>query len=1352
MKFTSLTQRFLLWFVVVALLPLALFGVLTLVESEKALREETLGRMSRLADRRLLLIKNYLYERVHDAQILARERSTAQAMDELLRAYRQSGADSMQYRQADQAIRDYLSTFIDDSTLFYDVFLISPQGEIVYTDKHEADFATNLLDGPYRNSQLARAFNETRMTLESSISDFESYVPSNAPAAFITAPILRGGQLLGVVGLQLGTTSIYQVTGDLNGLGATGETTLAKLAGSGEALFVAPLRNTPQAAMKLKIDLETTASPMRFALQGQRGSGLGTDYSGKQVAAAWRYLPELRWGLVVKMDADEAFAPLYRQRAVLLVTLLALTLFTGLIALYWGRALVRSLQGFAHTAGQIAQGDLSKRVDESGRDEIGMLASAFNCMAENLQGLYQSLEERIEERTRELNVTNEQLQEEVIERMHTEQTLQLNNNELALYKRFMDSSSNAMGMGLLDGHLNYGNHAFCGLLGVSFAELGKHRFEEFFAAGELARWRDTAMPAVLRDGAWSGEVGLTNSRGERRDTVFELFVVEDSNGQPNALAAVIADITERKRAEALLLRHKIVLDTAQEGFWVTDVQGNLIEANQAYARISGYPLAELLTMNISQLEAQEAGAEVRAHIEKVMAQGHDLFETSHRHKDGHLIDIEISTTYQPELQQFFVFCRDITGRKRAQLEMQRSRDLLNEAQHLGQLGSWELDLASGELRWSDEIYRIFELDPAKFEPSYENFLNVIHPDDRDQVNQAYTRSLEDKQPYDVVHRLLTGSGHIKWVREHCTSDFDEAGKPLRSVGAVQDITEQKCAEDQLRIAAATFETHEAIMITDANANILRVNHAFEETTGYNAEEVLGKNPRILSSGRQEKDFYAEMWQQLKDKGNWTGEMWDRRKGGQVYPKWLTITAVRNEQGAITEYVAIFSDITARKQAEEEIRNLAFYDALTQLPNRRLLLDRMRLALSSSARSHAWGAILFLDMDRFKVLNDTLGHDYGDLLLIEVAERIKHCVREADTVARLGGDEFVVLIEELGKEAEEASQRVALIAEKIRIALAEPYRLKDNVHYSSPSIGVSLYRGSVDLVEALLKQADMAMYQAKESGRNAVRFFDPAMQQAVETRAMLEADLRNAIANDELRLHYQVQVDKEFRPLGVEALVRWQHPKRGMVPPGQFIPIAEESSLILDVGSWVLETACRQLAAWRNYRVTRDLSVAVNVSAAQFRQQDFVDQIAALVARHRIEPSHLKLELTESVVLADVADVIAKMHALKALGVKLSMDDFGTGYSSLSYLKQLPLDQIKIDQSFVRDIATDSSDAVMVRTIIDLAQNFGLDVVAEGVETEVQHMFLKIHGCAAYQGYLFSKPVPVEEFEKSLGGL
>jgi diguanylate cyclase (GGDEF)-like protein len=457
----------------------------------------------------------------------------------------------------------------------------------------------------------------------------------------------------------------------------------------------------------------------------------------------------------------------------------------------------------------------------------------------------------------------------------------------------------------------------------------------------------------------------------------------------------------------------------------------------------------------------------------------------------------------------------------------------------------------------------------------------------------------------------------------------------------------------------------------------------------------------------------------------------------------------NAHGHLLRLYGTIQDITDRKEAQAKIHNLAFYDTLTKLPNRRHLLDRINQAQSISARSKLYGALLFLDMDRFKMLNDTLGHGNGDLLLIEVARRMLYCVRDMDTVARIGGDEFVVLIEEVGANDEEVSQKVALIAEKIRAALSEPYQLKEHEHHSSPSIGVCLYNGNDESVDYLLKHADMAMYQAKESGRNAVRFFDPAMQHAVETRAALESDMRHAIAEKQFCLHYQIQIDSENLPLGAEALIRWIHPERGMISPAQFIPIAEESSLILDIGHWLLETACRQLAQWSKREKTCNLTLAINVSAAQFKKHNYVDTVSTMVNIHQINPNLLKLELTERVVLEDVTDVVTKMHALKALGVRLSLDDFGTGYSSLSYLKLLPLDQIKIDQSFVRDIATDLSDAVMVQTIIDLAKNFRLIVIAEGVETEAQLNFLKQNGCMAYQGFLFGKPVPIEEFEALL---
>ena len=679
-----------------------------------------------------------------------------------------------------------------------------------------------------------------------------------------------------------------------------------------------------------------------------------------------------------------------------------------------------------------------------------------------------------------------------------------------------------------------------------------------------------------------------------------------------------------QEAERLLLRHKAVLESTLDGFWVTDLQGNLLEVNQSYASMMGYEVSELLGKHIRQFEADETNADIEQHIRHIVAKGGDRFETRHRHKLGHLVDIEVSVNYIEEHQHLFAFFRDISARKRA--------------------------------------------------------------------------------------------------------------------------------DEELRIAAVTFETDAAIMINDADGNILRVNQAFEKITGYVAAEVIGQNPRILSSGRHEKSFYDGMWSDLLTKGSWSGEVWDRRKNGEVYPKWLTITQLRNPDQNVTGYVAFFSDISERKQAEEEIRNLAFYDPLTRLPNRRLLLDRFHQSLHSSERSQQYGAILFLDMDKFKVLNDTMGHDFGDLMLIEVAERIGELVRDVDTVARIGGDEFVVLLENMGDLADDASNRVALVAEKIRASLSEEYRIKDHIYHSSPSIGVCLFKGNAVTVNDILKHADIALYQAKNNGRNTVRFYDPVLQQSVANRARLEADLRVALSRRQMEMHYQIQVDRDGRPLGAEALIRWRHPERGMISPGEFIPLAEESALILGLGKWIIERACQQLASWASHERTQGLILAINVSAHQFRLPDFVESVIDAAHRHGIRPNLLKLELTESVVLADIEDVIAKMQALKAHGFRLSLDDFGTGYSSLAYLKRLPLTQIKIDQSFVRDVASDANDAMLIKAIIDMAKNFKLNVIAEGVETEVQFAILKQLGCPAFQGYLFGKPVPVDALEATLGQL
>ena len=582
-----------------------------------------------------------------------------------------------------------------------------------------------------------------------------------------------------------------------------------------------------------------------------------------------------------------------------------------------------------------------------------------------------------------------------------------------------------------------------------------------------------------------------------------------------------------------------------------------------------------------------------------------------------------------------------------------------------------------------------------------------------------------------------------------TPTRDQAGRLIGVLGVARDITERNKTEEQLRIAAAAFEAQEGIAILAADRRILRVNRAFSAITGYANEEVVGKTPTQLRSDKHDDVFYQTLWDRIERKGSWKGEVWYRRKSGELYPAWFNTVAVKNDSGEITHFVASMVDLTERKAAEQQIEHLAYYDSLTQLPNRRLFRDRLQQALAGCARSGRKGALLFIGLDNFKILNETAGHDIGDLLLVEVARRIAGCVREGDTAARLGGDEFVVLVEESHDCVREAAAQAKEIGERILAALNQPYAIAGRLHHCTPSIGVTLFIDGVDSLDELLKQADIAMSQAKSAGRNALRFFDPEMQCALAARTALESALRLAIRDRQFVLHYQPQVDGAARVIGAEALLRWRHPERGLVWPGEFIPLAEETGLILPIGQWVLEIACAQLKHWADDPRARELRLAINVSACQFRQADFVDQVRHALERAGAPAAKLKLELTESLVVDDVDGAIETMRAVKKLGVGFSMDDFGTGYSSLSYLSRLPLDQLKIDRSFVRNLPDNANDAAVAQTIITLAKSLGLAVIAEGVETEAQRQFLERHGCPTYQGFLFSKPVDVAQFERLL---
>ncbi|MBP9684586.1 MAG: EAL domain-containing protein [Rhodoferax sp.] len=646
---------------------------------------------------------------------------------------------------------------------------------------------------------------------------------------------------------------------------------------------------------------------------------------------------------------------------------------------------------------------------------------------------------------------------------------------------------------------------------------------------------------------------------------------------------------------------------------------------------------------------------------------------------------------------------------------------------------------------SEVLKDIYRLTPQEVTDDASAIFSAVHPDDLAQHLASIETSAKNLTPWHNEYRLKFEGAPDLWLLGDAMPEREADGSVLWH-GIVTNVTERKAVEADLRIAACAFESQEGLVVTDAQGVILRVNRAFSEITGYSAEESVGQTPSLMKSGRHDAEFYRAMWESIHSTGGWQGEVWDRRKNGEVYPKWLTISTIKNSQGLVTHYIGTHYDITERKQAEEKIKDLAFFDQLTGLANRTLLLDRLRQTMTANARSGHRGAILFIDLDKFKTLNDTLGHDMGDLLLQLVAQRLGACVRAEDTVARLGGDEFVVMLANLSPGEAEAATQAEAVGLKILDTLNEPYHLRDVVYRSTPSIGATLFDGVTTEVEVMLKQADLAMYKSKDAGRNALRFFDPDMERVVMKRAALEKDLHEAIESRQFLLHYQAQI-AQGQLTGAEVLVRWLHPVRGMVSPADFIPLAEETGLILPLGQWMLETACLQLAQWATQPGMDHLTVAVNVSARQFSQSDFVDQVLGVVKTTDVNPQRLKLELTESMLVANVEEIIAKMLLLKANGIGFSLDDFGTGYSSLTYLKRLPLDQLKIDQSFVRDVLTDANEASIAQTIIALGKSLGLGVIAEGVETQDQQDFLAASGCHAYQGYFISRPLPIDRFEE-----
>lgn len=988
----------------------------------------------------------------------------------------------------------------------------------------------------------------------------------------------------------------------------------------------------------------------------------------------------------------------------------------------------------------------------------------------------------------------------------------------------------------------------------------------------------------------------------------------------NDMAARIQDMLETLRQRER--DYRTLVDNLPQRVFFKNTNLDYVSGNQSFATDLGIHRDDFFGKTDFDFFPRDLATKYRADDQRVMQQGQiEELEESYL-QEG--VSRWVRTVKAPvrnedgQLAGVLGIFWDITDQREADLKRRQAETRLRMARDITGLGVWELNIGTGQAYWDENTYRIIGVDPSR-EAGPRALMERIDPIDRPHVRERLRAALTGENDYEAEYRLVTEHGAPQWVHSCAQLEFDEKGKPVRMIGVVRDITQRRQTEESLRLAATAFDTHEGILITDSDGNILRVNRAFTEITGYPAEEVAGCNPRILQSGRQDKAFYLNMWNALKIHGRWEGELWNRRKNGEHYPQWETITAVPDKSGKVSHYVAVFFDLTElksqhaqiertaaeeqtlgellrlsleplsietfldealqlllhsvpwlkllpkggvflsedegeqevlqlvvnhdmepglsmacrrvpfghclcgraakhgeiqfcasmekderheirvadmrphghycvplksgetvlgvltlyladghktsaleeaflnrvsdvlsagviRRRAEAEIEHQAFHDALTGLPNRRLLIERLRHDMAVNTRRGTHGAVLFIDLDNFKKVNDALGHPVGDALLQQVATRLVYEVRTEDTVVRLGGDEFVLLLPQLAASEEQAGYEARVVAEKLRVAISQPCYIQGREHQITPSIGIVLFPSNGDSPEDVLRFADNAMYRAKDAGRNAIRFFMPGMQHAADRRLKMENDLRYAIERNELQLYLQPQLDQKGQVLGAEGLLRWKHSKQGMIMPGDFIPLAEESGLILPLGEWVLEEACRILKGWEENTDCRKLGyMAVNVSPRQFHQSDFIERVEHILQQSGTDPQRIELELTEGVLLNNIEETVDKMRALRSIGVRFSIDDFGTGYSSLAYLKRLPLSKLKIDRSFVQDLEHDRNDATIVSTIISMAKNLKLEVIAEGVESAEQFHQLNSMDCDAHQGFYFAKPMAIDQF-------
>ncbi|KAF0191306.1 MAG: hypothetical protein FD165_1902 [Gammaproteobacteria bacterium] len=860
------------------------------------------------------------------------------------------------------------------------------------------------------------------------------------------------------------------------------------------------------------------------------------------------------------------------------------------------------------------------------------------------------------------------------------------------------------------------------------------------------------------DGLFVVEFRLVRTDGTIRWVIARSQAVFEGQGAARRLVrtvGAIVDLTERKQMENALRESagRLALATRAGGVGIWDWN---VDSGKLIWGDSMFPLYgirreefsgdyEAWRCRVHPDDIAQAEADVQACLREP-----NPFDTEFRivRPDGAIRHIkahgEIVCDEHGRVQRLVGTHWDITELKRIEAAMRESHERLEQALDASNTGTWRVDLRTNIDTRDASLNRMLGLPAEPSTQPLEDWFSHMHPDDVPEIRRAWDLGLESGA-YDTEHRLIRRDGTVFWVHDRGVIVRGRAGKPRYAIGAAMDITERKQAEENMRLAASIYESSmEAIMVTDERNRIVDINPAFTRITGYTLAEVAGQNPSLLQSGRHDDAFYREMWRGILNDGHWQGEIWDRRKNGEVYAKWVNISVIPHADGSVYRHIAQFSDITEKKRQDELIWTQANYDPLTNLPNRRLFQDRLEMEIRKSHRTGSPIALLLIDLDRFKEINDTLGHAKGDVLLIEAARRISACVRDADTVARLGGDEFTVILPEFGD-----TDDVERVAQEIIQELNKPFCLgSKDFGYISATVGITLCPDDAQDFDSLMKHVDQAMYRAKGEGRSRFGYFTPSMQQEAQEKRALTDDLRHALTKGELRVFYQPIIDMKHRKIvKAEALLRWQHPVRGMIEPEVFIPLAEESRMIADICEWVFQDACVNIDQWRK-QFGDIIQVSINKSPVQF-ELPVVKQWSKILEDLGLPGDSITVEITEGLLLKESPKVKQRLLEFRNNGIEVSIDDFGTGFSSLSYLKQFNIDYLKIDRSFVHYLPGNDNDIALVEAIIVMARKLGIRTVAEGIETQAQHDLLASFGCDYAQGFLYSPAVPSREFVRLL---